>query len=82
MQFCGFTRAAIPVITEVNQEKFGRVTPVSHIPIVSEADTRALKPDYFLVLPWHLKNGILRREKEYLAEGGKMIFPFPEIEII
>jgi hypothetical protein len=82
LQFCGFTSADIPVIAEVNQEKFGRVTPGSHIPIVSEVDARAMKPDYFLVLPWHFKDGILKREKEYLALGGKMIFPFPEIEII
>jgi len=82
LQFCGFTSADIPVIAEVNQEKFGRVTPGSHIPIVSEAEARAMKPDYFLVLPWHFKDGILRREKDYLAAGGKMIFPFPEIEII
>ena len=82
LQFCGFTRADIPVIAEVNQEKFGRVTPGSHIPIVSEVEARVMKPDYFLVLPWHFKDGILRREKDYLAAGGKMIFPFPEIEII
>ena len=82
LQFCGCTSADIPVIAEVNQEKFGRVTPGSHIPIVSEAEARAMKPDYFLVLPWHFKNGIIRREKDYLAAGGKMIFPFPEIEII
>lgn len=82
LQFCGFTSTDIPVIAEVNAEKFGRVTPGSHIPIVSEAEARAMKPDYFLVLPWHFKDGILRREKEYLASGGKFIFPFPEIEII
>jgi hypothetical protein len=34
------------------------------------------------VLPWHFKASILQREKEYLASGGKMIFPFPEIEIV
>jgi len=82
LQFCGFTSADIPVIAEVNPEKFGRVTPGSHIPIISEAEARAMQPDYFLVLPWHFKDGILRREKEYLASGGKFIFPFPEIEIV
>jgi hypothetical protein len=41
-----------------------------------------MRPDYFLVLPWHFKESILRREKDYLAGGGKMIFPFPEIEIV
>lgn len=82
LQFCGFTAEDIPAIAEVNPEKFGRVTPGTNIPIVSEPDARAMNPDYFLVLPWHFKNGILRREKEYLAAGGKFIFPFPEIEIV
>jgi len=41
-----------------------------------------MNPDYFLVLPWHFKDSILQREQPYLASGGKMIFPFPEIEII
>lgn len=82
LQFCGLTAADIPAIAEVNPEKYGCVTPGSHIPIVSEADAKAMKLDYFLVLPWHFKDGIVRREKEFLASGGKMIFPFPEIEII
>jgi C-methyltransferase./Hypothetical methyltransferase. len=82
LQFCGLTIDDITAIAEVNPEKFSSFTPGSNIPIVSEAEARAMKPDYFLVLPWHFKDGILRREKEYLASGGKMIFPFPEIEIV
>ncbi len=82
LQFCGLTQKDIPAIAEVNQDKFGRFTPGTYIPIVSEQEARAMKPDYFLVLPWHFKDVILRREKEYLTSGGKMIFPFPEIEII
>ncbi|WP_103669904.1 class I SAM-dependent methyltransferase [Pseudanabaena sp. BC1403] len=82
LQFCGITPDDIPAIAEVNPEKFGRVTPGTHIPIISEAEARAMQPDYFLVLPWHFKDGILRREKDYLASGGKFIFPFPEIEIV
>ena len=82
LQFCGFTDKDIPTIAEVNPDKFGCFTPGTHIPIVSEAEARAMKPDYFLVLPWHFKNSIVRREHEFLASGGKMIFPFPEIEIV
>lgn len=82
LQFCGLTASDIPAIAEVNVDKFGRVTPGTHIPIVSEEDARAMKPDYFLVLPWHFKDGIMRREREYMAGGGKFIFPFPEIEIV
>lgn len=82
LQFCGLTTDDIIAIAEVNPEKFGCFTPGSNIPIVSEEEARLMKPDYFLVLPWHFKDGILRREKEYLASGGKMIFPLPEIEIV
>ena len=82
LQFCGFTAKDIPAIADVNPDKFGCVTPGSHIPIVSESDAKAMNPDYFLVLPWHFKDGILRREKEYLSRGGKFIFPFPEVEIV
>jgi hypothetical protein len=82
LQFCGVTTKELVAIAEVNPEKFGRVTPGTHIPIVSEAEAKAMKPDYFLVLPWHFKEGILQREQEYIAQGGKFIFPFPEIEII
>ena len=72
----------VEAIAEVNPDKFGHVTPGSHIPIVSEADALKMKPDYYLVLPWHFKDNILQREQKYLADGGKMIFPFPEIEIV
>lgn len=82
LQFCGFTEKDIPAIAEVNPEKFGCFTPGTHIPIISEQDSRAMRPDYYLVLPWHFKEGILRREKEFLNGGGKMILPFPEIEIV
>jgi hypothetical protein len=82
LQFCGITEQEIPAIAEVNPEKYGRVTPGTRIPIISEADARAMNPDYYLVLPWHFKEGILQREQEYIAKGGKFIFPFPEIEIV
>jgi C-methyltransferase C-terminal domain/Putative zinc binding domain/Methyltransferase domain len=82
LQFCGLGPDEIPVIADVNPEKFGCVTPGTHIPIVSEAEARALEPDFFLVLPWHFKSGIVEREREFLEAGGRMIFPFPEIEIV
>jgi C-methyltransferase C-terminal domain len=82
LQFCGLSNRDIVAIAEVNEEKYGRVTPGTHIPIISEEAARAMKPDYFLVLPWHFKEGIVRREKAFLAGGGNLIFPFPEIEII
>ncbi|MCX5660559.1 MAG: class I SAM-dependent methyltransferase [Planctomycetota bacterium] len=82
LQFCGIGPNDLPCIADVNPDKFGCFTPGTNIPIVSEAEAKAQKPDYLLVLPWHFKPHILQREAEFLAGGGHMIFPLPEIEII
>ncbi len=82
LQFCGLGTDHIPFVAEVNEQKFGCYTPGTNIPIISETEARAMNPDYFLVLPWHFKHSILEREKEYRKNGGKFIFPLPEIEII
>jgi hypothetical protein len=66
----------------VNQDKFGAFTPGTLIPIISEQEAKATQPDYFLVFPWHFRDNFLERERGYLKEGGKLIMPLPEIEII
>lgn len=82
LQFCGFGPTDIDAIAEINEHKFGRVTPGSAIPIVSEDELRLEQPDYLLVLPWHFRANIVEREEEYLKRGGRLIFPLPEIEIV
>lgn len=82
LQNCGFTKDEISFIAEVNEDKFGCVTPGTNIPIISEKEAKARKPDYFIVLPWHFRDDIIRRETEFLSSGGKFIFPCPEIEIV
>jgi len=80
LQYCGFDEVDIPCIVEVNDDKFGCVTPGTHIPIVPEEE--AVPPDYYLVLPWHFKDGIVKNNQEYLEAGGQFIFPMPEIEVV
>jgi hypothetical protein len=82
LQYCGLTPREIPYIAEVNPDKFGAYTPGSKIPIISEAQAKAMKPDVFLVLPWHFKQNFLEREAQYLREGGKLLFPLPEVELV
>ena len=81
LQFCGITPQLIPAIAEVNQDKFGCFTPQTLIPIISEADAKALNPDIFLVLPWHFRQNIIGREQTFLKSGGKLLFPLPAIEL-
>lgn len=82
LQYCGLTQDDISSIAEVNQDKFGRMTPGTHIPIVPEDEARALHPDYFMVLPWHFKDHFVSKESRYLESGGKLLFPLPSIEVV
>jgi len=82
LQYCGFGPSDLKFLAEVNSYKFGRYSPGSHIPIVSEEESRSQKPDYLLMLPWHFRDGLIRKEKDYLMRGGKFIIPFPYVEIV
>lgn len=72
LQYCGIELKAI---AERNPAKFGLRTPGTNIPIISEAEARAMRPDYFLVLPWHFRREIEERERAFTAAGGKLLFP-------
>ena len=82
LQFAGLGPEHIQAIGEINPDKYGCCTPGTHIPIVSDAEARAMKPDYFLVLPWHFRNDILRREDEFQRTGGRFLFPLPVPEVV
>lgn len=82
LQYCGLTEKHLDCIFEVNPFKFNRFTPGSKIRILPERYLKKIKPDYLLVLPWHFKEHIITKEKNFLDKGGKLIFPLPEIEII
>jgi SAM-dependent methyltransferase len=82
LQYCKLSDKQIPYIAEVNNFKFNKHTPGTKIKIISEKQAMKYKPDYFLVLPWHFKEHIIKREKKFLSNGGKLIFPLPEIEIV
>ncbi|OCR01809.1 methyltransferase [Oscillatoriales cyanobacterium USR001] len=82
LQWCGIDNRIIDVAAERNPDKYGAFTLGTDIPIVSEADSRAMKPDYYLVLPWHFKEEFLKREEETLKSGVGLIFPLPNVEII
>ena len=82
LQWCGIDNTIVEYAADRNPDKWGAKTIGTDIPIVSEDESRAMKPDYYLVLPWHFKEEFLIREKEMIDRGVGMIFPLPTIEII
>ena len=82
LQYCNIGTDLLPYIGDITPFKDGAYTPGSKIPIISIEKAKAMKPDYFLVLPWAFRNDIVLREKETLSSGVKLIFPLPFVEIV
>jgi SAM-dependent methyltransferase len=81
LQWCDIDHTLVAYAAERNPDKYGAHTLGTNIPIISEAESRAMNPDYYLVLPWHFKPEFLEREKEAIEKGTAFIFPVPTIEI-
>ena len=79
MQFYGIGNKDIKYIADRNPSKHNCFTPGTKIKIISEANSRRLKPDYYLVLPWHFKNHFLSLQS---MRGRTLIFPLPKFEIV
>lgn len=82
LQWCGIDGHMVDMAADRNHEKAGTMTPATNIRIVTEEESRRLKPDYYLVLPWHFREEFVEREHEMLKNGTRLIFPLPKIEIV
>jgi hypothetical protein len=82
LQYCQLDNSLIPYAADRNPDKWGSETIGTHIPIISEEDSRAKGPDYYLVLPWHFLDEFLDRESDFLGHGGRFIVPLPEVRVV
>ncbi len=81
LQWCEINNTLVEYAAERNPDKYGARTLGTDIPIISESESRAMNPDYYLVLPWHFKDEFIEREKDALNNGMGFIFPIPTINI-
>jgi NDP-4-keto-2,6-dideoxyhexose 3-C-methyltransferase len=80
-QYCGLGPETIRQAWERSPEKWHRQT-VTGIPIVREETGRADPPDLLLATIWQFREAILRREAAYLGQGGTILFPLPEVDLV
>lgn len=82
LQTTGIGTDLVSAIGDVNPYKYGRFMPGTLIPIRSEEDVLAAEPDYLLILPWHFRETFMVKLEPFLARGGRLIFPLPDIEVV
>jgi len=82
LQYCGIGTEDLPCIGEMSPGKHGAFTPGTGIPIVSQEAAKARRPDQLLVLPWIHRDGFVERERDFVAGGGRLVFPMPELSFV
>ena len=81
LNFLGTNNNQIKAIADNTPLKIGKLTPGTHIPIVSDMEFEKLNVDYALLLSWNYLEFFLNNSS-FIKSGGKFILPFPEPQII
>ena len=82
LAFLGLGPQQIVWIADRSPLKQGRVTPGTHIPVVSPDAILAEMPDYLLLFAWNFADEILAQQEAYRRRGGTFIVPVPEVRFI
>tara|TARA_B110000977_G_scaffold187006_1_gene253632 strand:- start:31 stop:1236 length:1206 start_codon:yes stop_codon:yes gene_type:complete len=83
IQNCEITNDLVSYMIDDAPAKVGCYTPGSHLEILSSSVLNGDNaPDYVLVFAWSFFDEIVKRNKQFIESGGKMIVPLPEVKVI
>lgn len=77
-----FDNSLIDYAVERNPAKVGKWFSAIGVPIISEVEAHKRNPDYMIIGPWFFASELVKREEEYIKQGGSLILPLPSVEII
>jgi len=82
LNYCGIRTDFLDYTVDRNPKKKGNYLPGTRIPIRDPEVIRQTKPDYLLILPWNLKDEIIRQNHFIREWGGQFVVPIPEVMVI
>ena len=82
LNYCGIRTDLIDYTVDRSPHKQGNFLPGTRLPIYRPEKIRETKPDYLFLLPWNLKDEIVRQMADIRAWGGKFVVPIPTVQVI
>ena len=79
--YCGIDNSLIDYITDTTEDKQGKYSPGTHIPIVSPDEGFDESVDVAFLGAWNFKDVIMNKETEFIQGGGKFITHVPQVMI-
>ena len=81
LNYCGIRTDFLDYTVDRSPHKAGQYLPGSHIPIFPPDRIRETRPDYVLILPWNLKEEIMKQMAHIREWGGRFVVPIPRVEV-
>lgn len=81
LNYCGIRTDFIDYAVDASPHKQGLLLPGTHIPVYAPDKIAETKPDYLLILPWNLKDEIMKQTDYIRAWGGQFVVPIPEVTV-
>ena len=81
LNYCGIRTDFLDYTVDRSPHKQGKYLPGTHIPIHEPERIFETKPDYVLILPWNLKDEIMKQMSDIRAWGGQFVVPIPEVAV-
>jgi SAM-dependent methyltransferase len=78
LNYTGIRTDFLDYVVDRNKYKQGTYLPGTHIPIYDPIRIKETKPNYVVILPWNLKNEIIKQNMYITEWGGKFIIMIPE----
>jgi SAM-dependent methyltransferase len=82
LNYCGIRQDFLDYTVDRSPYKQGKFTPGTRIPIFHPDKISETRPDYILILPWNLKDEIMRQMAHVRAWGGKFVVPIPTVSVL
>lgn len=82
INYCGIDNKKIKFICDANPIKYGKFTPGSLIEIISKEKMREINPKFLIVFIWSFRKEVIKQEKFFLENGGRLVFPLPMFHIV
>ena len=81
LNYCGIGADFIDYTVDISPHKQGLYLPGTHIPIFSPDKIKETKPDYVIILPWNIKEEIMKQMNFIKEWGGKFVTLIPNIGV-
>jgi len=82
LNYCGIRGDFIDFTVDRSPHKQNTFLPGTHIPVYAPERIDEVKPEYVLILPWNIRDEIVKQMAHIRTWGGKFVVPIPKVKVL